>query len=74
MIVTKVVADSPAYSAGLKINDVILAFDGIPVADTVALKRLTEAVTFGDRKVVRIQREDKILDLTICYPQREVDK
>ena len=67
MIVTRIAANSPAYKAGLEINDIILAFDGIPVTDTATLKRLADGVKFGDRKVVRIQRGSKLLDLTICY-------
>ena len=59
MNVTSVVVDSPADKAGLKINDIILAFDGIPVTDTTTLKRITDTVTFGDKKVVRIQRGDR---------------
>jgi len=74
MVVTSVALNSPAYNASLKINDKILAFDGISVTDTASLKKLTNAVTFGDRKIIRIQREDKIIDLTICYPQRGDDK
>jgi membrane-associated protease RseP (regulator of RpoE activity) len=67
MEVTGVDVNSPAYKAGLKIHDIILAFDGTNVSDTAALKKLTAAVAFGDRKVVRIQRGSKILNLTICY-------
>jgi hypothetical protein len=74
MTVTNVVLNSPAYNAGLKSGDIILAFGGISVNDTASLKKLTDAVTFGDRKIVRVRRGDNILDLTICYPQLEGDK
>jgi len=67
MIVTRIVVDSPAYKAGLNINDIIVAFDGIPVSDTATLKRLADDVKFGDKKSIRVQRGSKILDLTICY-------
>jgi len=69
MKVTGVDVNSPAYKSGLKINDIILAFDNTNVSDTAALRKLTDAVAFGDRKVVRIKRGSKILNLTIYYPQ-----
>jgi outer membrane protein assembly factor BamE (lipoprotein component of BamABCDE complex) len=67
MIVTSVKENSPAYKAGLKSSDVILAFDGIPVTDTATLKQLTDGVKIGDRKSIRVQRGSNILDLTIRY-------
>ena len=69
MTITNVMADSPAHKAGLMVNDIILAFDGTSVTDTTALKRLTDTAKAGDRKMIRIQRGDKVLELTIYYPK-----
>jgi len=69
MTVTGVDVNSPSYKAGLKINDIILVFDGTNVYDTAVFRKLTDAVAFGDRKVVRIKRGSKILTLTIYYPK-----
>ncbi len=69
MTLTGVDVNSPAFKAGLKINDIILDFDGTNVSDTATLRKLTDSVAFGDRKVVRIQRGSNILNLTIYYPK-----
>jgi hypothetical protein len=67
MVVTEILVDSPAYNAGLKVNDVIIAFDGIPVNDTATLKQLTESVKYGDKKRLRVKRGDTIVDLSLFY-------
>lgn len=67
MRVTRIVAGSPAFKAGLNVNDIIVAFDGIPVTDTATLKRLTDSVKVGDKKSLRVKRGNEIVDLTINY-------
>ena len=69
MIVTGIDVNSPASRAGIKVNDIILAFDGVAISDIDTLRKLTDSVKYGDKKRLRVQREDKIVDLAIVYPQ-----
>jgi hypothetical protein len=71
VVVKNVTPGSPAEKAGLKINDVILAFDNIPITDTARLSDLIQRVQFGETKQIRIRRGNKILDLSVQYPTLE---
>ena len=71
VVVKNVTPGSPAQKAGLKANDVILAFDNIPVTDTAGLANLSQGVQFGTAKQIRIRRGNEIFDLSIKYPTLE---
>ena len=65
MIVSDVVPGSPAERAGLKIQDVIVSLDGLPV-DNVPLFALgLYLLNTGNSAKVQIVRGDKRLDLTV---------
>ena len=57
--------ESLAERAGLRVGDVLLALDGKPVADGVALRRLEAGYRWGDVLVARIDRDGSELDLTV---------
>jgi serine protease Do len=62
-LVAGTVKDAPAAKAGLKVGDVILAFDGKPVASSRALQRIV-ADTMPDREaevvIVRDGKESRL--------------
>ena len=58
VIVTQVVADSPAHEAGLQPGDIIVEFDGEEVADAQALADVIEAHETGDMVEIIYWRED----------------
>jgi len=58
VIVTQVVADSPAHEAGLQPGDIIVEFDGEEVGDAQALADAIEAHETGDKVEIIYWRED----------------
>jgi len=58
-VVARVYPDSPAQSAGLKQNDVVLTFDGTPVEDYHHLQRLTSDADVGTTVSLDISRNGK---------------
>ena len=68
VVVKDVVPGSPAQKAGLKVNDVILAFDNVRIKDTADLAGVSQGAQLGDKKKIRIQRGSEVLDLLIEYP------
>lgn len=71
VVVKDVAPGSPAQKAGLKANDVILAFDNVRIKDTADLAGVIQGAQFGDTKKIRIQRGSEVLDLLIEYPTLE---
>ena len=43
LIALEVVADSPAARAGLRVNDILLGYDGVPLSDQAQLTKLVQA-------------------------------
>lgn len=76
VIVSDVLPDSTADRAGLKIRDVILSIDGLPV-DNVPLLVLSLYMKDAAKTVtLQILREDKKLDITVPVnePENEPDQ
>ena len=63
-LVAKVVPDSPAAQAGIRVGDVILKFNGSPVIDAGQLSQRVGVTAPGDKAAIEIWREGKSLDLT----------
>ncbi|MDB5888264.1 MAG: periplasmic serine protease, Do/DeqQ family [Rhodocyclales bacterium] len=64
-LVSAVDPDGPAVPAGIKMGDVILRFDGKPVADSVQLPRIVGVTRPGSRAVLQVFRAGAVRDLTI---------
>ncbi len=63
-LVSKVVPDSAADHAGIKVGDVILEFDGTPVVDAGQLSARVGVAAPGDKANLEIWRDGKTLTLT----------
>jgi serine protease Do len=63
-LVAKVVPDSAAAQAGIKVGDVILKFNGAPIADAGQLSQRVGAATPGDKVPLEIWRDGKAMTLT----------
>ena len=63
-LVAKVVPDSAAAQAGIKVGDVILKFNGAPVIDAGSLSQKVGMATPGEKASIEIWRNGKTLDLT----------
>jgi len=63
-LVAKVVPDSAAAEAGIKVGDVILKFNGTPIIDAGSLSQHVGTATPGEKATIQIWRNGKALDLT----------
>lgn len=63
-LVSDVKEDSPADRAGLKQGDIIMAYQGAPVEDAVALQRMVTRTTVGTKVPVKVVRNGDEQDLT----------
>jgi serine protease Do len=63
-LVAKVVPDSAAAQAGIKVGDVILKFNGSQVLDAGQLSQRVGVTTPGDKASLEIWRDGKTLTLT----------
>ncbi len=63
VVVTSVVADSPAEAAGIETGDVITAVDGEDVADAQAVVDAIAALEIGDEVTVTIERDGESQDI-----------
>ncbi len=59
LLVTRVEPGSPAVRAGLKVNDVVLTFDGIEVASPLDLAEMVDAAGPGAKVALGIVRRGK---------------
>lgn len=64
-LVSDVKEDSPAAQAGLKQGDVIVAYNGLPVEDGVALQRLVTRTPVGTKVPVKLLRDGREREMTI---------
>jgi serine protease Do len=63
-LVAKVVPESAAAQAGVKVGDVILKFNGSPIVDAGQLSARVGVATPGDKATLEIWRDGKTIDLT----------
>jgi serine protease Do len=63
-LVAKVVPDSAAAQAGIKVGDVILKFDGDPIVDAGQLSARVGVAAPGDKASLDVWRDGKTLTLT----------
>jgi len=70
VLVGEVRSNSPAAKAGLKPGDVILEFNGQPVANPTELQGLVEQVTIGATLPLTVLREGKRLTVNVTYEEQ----
>ncbi|HWX80648.1 MAG TPA: Do family serine endopeptidase [Steroidobacteraceae bacterium] len=63
-LVAKVVPESAAARAGVKVGDVILKFDGSPIVDAGQLSARVGVAAPGDKATLEIWRDGKTMSLT----------
>jgi serine protease Do len=63
-LVAKVVPDSAAAQAGVKVGDVILKFNGEPIIDAGSLSQRVGVATPGEKAAIEIWRDGKTVNLT----------
>ncbi|NMC19124.1 MAG: PDZ domain-containing protein [Thermogutta sp.] len=65
VVVRQVFKDTPAQRAGLKRNDLITAFDGVPVSEMSALQELVERAPIDQAHRVAIIRDGEALEIEV---------
>ena len=68
-VVASTMPGGPAAAAGLQQNDVILAFDKIPVESYHHFQRLTAETRAGSKVVLQVLRKKKTIDLAVTVAE-----
>jgi serine protease Do len=71
VVITEVVEDSPAEKAGIKRDDIVVAFDGKPVRDGMAFRNMVAAIDPGEKIDIEIIRDGKKKRMTIEIGEQE---
>lgn len=64
-VVSSVVTNSPAYNAGIREYDIIVAVDGNSISSYDQLVSAIQSHKVGDKMKVRVYRSNKYIDLTV---------
>ena len=73
VLISRVVADSPAEVSGLLRGDVVVAIDGAPITDTVQLRQLLGNSKVGRRLELQIVRGSSNTSFTVTLGRTPVD-
>jgi S1-C subfamily serine protease len=73
-IVSGVEAGSPAERAGVKVQDVIVAFNGHPVTDSSTLRNLVAGTRPGAAAEIKVLRDGRTETLNAHVVEREAEK
>jgi S1-C subfamily serine protease len=69
-LVRAVLPGGPAERAGLKPGDILVAIEGNPVKDPSSMLNLVAALVPGKPAAIRVQRENKILEVKVTVGTR----
>lgn len=72
--VVEVVPDSPAESAGLRVDDVFLSVDGVATADLDALIGQLRSKDSGDRVRLQVRRGEDTVEISVTLASRPADE
>lgn len=70
-LVSEVIPNSPAATAGLQRGDIIIAFSGKPVENVGDLPRIVAAAAVGERVPIGIVRDGKRLEIPVTVAKLE---
>jgi serine protease Do len=73
-LVTQVIEGSPAEEAGLKPYDLIVEFNGKPIASTSELSRSVATTPVGQTVALKVSRNNKMVSLKLKIGQQPDDK
>jgi len=65
-LISKMQQNTPAYDAGLRLGDVIVAFNGQPVDDAGQFSRMVGDARIGSTATLHILRDGRPLDVKIA--------
>lgn len=64
MEVVEVVPGSPAAAAGVRVEDIVVAVDGVPISDGGAVQRLMSSSAIGRDLVIQVVRNGEVVECT----------
>ena len=70
VLITHVFDQSPAFKAGLKVNDIVLTIGGKPVRDGVELQKVVAALPVDQSADVVLNRDGKSLQLKLVIEEQ----
>lgn len=70
-LVQKIIADTPAEKAGIKVGDVILRVNGSEIKDRDQLIYRVQEIPVGEEISIQISRDAKILELKATLAQKQ---
>lgn len=73
VLVSKVLAGTPAERAGIRVGDLILAVDGKSVADVAELRRALEGKE-GEKFAVDLVRDGRSVTVEVTIPEPQTDR
>ncbi len=68
-LVAKILPDSPAETSGIKVGDIILAYDGKEVRNSAALPAMVGKTKVGAMVTIKVMRDDKMKTLRLKVGQ-----
>ena len=84
LIALEVVPDSPAARAGLRVNDILLGYDGVPLSDQAQLTKLVQArgekaanvelVRRGGQQVLVITPERRSTNVSVHFTEPQTNQ
>ncbi|MGA1594945.1 MAG: PDZ domain-containing protein [Ilumatobacteraceae bacterium] len=69
-LITDVRADTPADTAGIERDDIVIAIDGSPVEGVAGLIAAIRDLEPGDLTIVTVRRDDELIDLSVILTSR----
>lgn len=70
LVITEVSPDSPALRAGIRVGDLVLKSNGVPVTDKDAFQAWITSLAPGTRYTLTLQREGKEIEVTVTVGVR----
>lgn len=72
-LVSEVLSDSPANTAGFQVGDVIIALDGESIHDSADLKNRVARLTVDERRYFVINRDGREREISVLIGERPAD-
>ncbi|MCL2664971.1 MAG: trypsin-like peptidase domain-containing protein [Defluviitaleaceae bacterium] len=73
ILIRRIIAGSPADTAGLRVNDLIVAFNGVPITSAEDYKAALDETDVGEKAVLSIYRNNNSIEITVVVGDKNAD-